>query len=116
MNESILDSIKALLGPGEDYDHFDSDIIMHINTAFSILYQLGVGTKAFTITGPEETWNDYLEDWTNLNDIKTYIYLRVKMLFDPPSSGTVMEALKENLRELEWRINVEVDPPAKETT
>lgn len=116
MNESILDSIKKLLGPGEDYDHFDQDIIMHINSVFSILYQLGVGAKAFTITGSNETWSDYLDDWTNLNDIKTYIYLRVKMLFDPPSSGTVMEALKENLRELEWRINVEVDPSSKETT
>lgn len=116
MDESILNSIKKLLGPEADYNHFDQDIIMHINTVFVILYQLGVGKKSFMITDDSATWSDYLDDWTNLEAIKTYIYLKVRLVFDPPSSSSVMEAIKENIRELEWRINVEVDPPKEETT
>lgn len=116
MDESILNSIKKLLGPGEEYNHFDQDIIMHINSVFVILYQLGVGLKSFMIEDDSATWSDYLDDWTNLNLIKTYIYLKVRLMFDPPSSSSVMEAIKENIRELEWRINVEVDPPKEETT
>ena len=116
MDESILNSIKKLLGPGEEYAHFDQDIIMHINSVFVILYQLGVGLKSFMIEDDSATWSDYLDDWTNLNLIKTYIYLKVRLMFDPPSSSSVMEAIKENIRELEWRINVEVDPPKEETT
>lgn len=116
MDESILNSIKKLLGPGEEYAHFDQDIIMHINSVFVILYQLGVGLKSFMIEDDSATWSDYLDDWTNLSLIKTYIYLKVRLMFDPPSSSSVMEAIKENIRELEWRINVEVDPPKEETT
>lgn len=116
MDESILNSIKKLLGPGEEYNHFDQDIIMHINSVFVILYQLGVGLKSFMIEDDSATWSDYLDDWTNLNLIKTYMYLKVRLMFDPPSSSSVMEAIKENIRELEWRINVEVDPPKEETT
>ena len=92
--DSILQSIKKLLGPTEDYTHFDADIILHINSAFASLQQLGA------------TWQEYLGDEKTLEFVKTYIYLRVRMLFDPPTMGSVMEAMKEALRETEWRITV----------
>lgn len=105
--DSILQSIKKLLGPTEDYTHFDADIILHINSAFASLQQLGVGPEeGFTIQDAGATWQDYLGDEKTLEFVKTYIYLRVRMLFDPPTMGTVMEAMKEALRETEWRITV----------
>ena len=108
--ESILQSIKKLLGPTEDYSHFDNDIILHINSAFATLHQLGVGPEeGFVIQGAEETWQDYLGDEKLLEFVKTYIYMKVRLLFDPPTIGAVMEALKEAIRETEWRITVVAD-------
>ena len=106
--ESILTSIKKLLGIGEDYDKFDVDIITHINTAFSILRQLGVGPKkGFSISGVDDVWNDFIpEDDAQFQDVKTYIYLKVKLVFDPPLSASVIESMKESIHELEWRMNV----------
>lgn len=111
MNSSILLTIKKMLGLAQDYTIFDLDIIVQINTALAILTQLGVGpSKGFRIAGTTETWNDLLGDAENLEEVKTFIYLKAKKLFDPPASGTVMEAYKQEEKELEWRINVAVDP------
>ena len=114
MNESILVSIKKLLGIAEDYNHFDTDIIMHINTVFMILMQLGVGpTSGFSILDDSAVWSDYLPTGQQLESVKTYMYLRVKMMFAPPQSGTVIQSTENLIKELEFRLNVEVDPEKK---
>lgn len=105
--ESILTSIKKLLGIDEEYEHFDSDIIMHINSVFMILNQLGVGpTEGFSIKDKTTTWGDFVTDLTKVEAIKSYVYLKVKLLFDPPLSSSVMESINRTISELEWRINV----------
>ena len=110
--ESILTSIKKLLGIEEEYDHFDPDIIMHINTVFMILNQLGVGPEeGFSIQDAESTWVDFMPAGSNLEAVKTYMHHRVKLMFDPPSSSAVMEATNRIINELEWRLNMAVDPP-----
>lgn len=109
--ESILTSIKKLLGIAEGYTHFDDDIIIHINSVFSILNQLGVGpTKGFFIEDDSSTWLDFVSDDSVIQFVKTYVYLKVKLIFDPPQSSAVMEAMNRQISELEWRINVAVDP------
>lgn len=104
--DSILTSIKKLLGPTEEQEHFDTDIIIHINTVFSVLNQLGVGKDGFSISDKTAVWSDFIEDETRFNDVKTYVYLRVKMLFDPPQNGTVIASIEKTISELEWRLNV----------
>lgn len=114
MSDSILISIKKLLGITEEYTHFDADILMHINMAFMVLYQLGVGPSTpFSISDASATWSDFLGDSLDLAGVKTYIYQKVKLVFDPPQSSAAITALKESIAELEWRLNVTVDP--KET-
>lgn len=111
MEDSILESIKKLLGLTPDYAQFDQDVIIHINTYLGVLNQLGVGKNGFYIEGSDETWEEFLEDHNvSLNEVKTYVYLRVKMVFDPPSSSLVSEAMNKNIDELTWRLNVKVDP------
>ena len=111
MEQSIFRSIKALLGPDADYDVFDQDIIIFINTAIATLTQLGVGPSGgFRITGESETWSDFLGEREDLESIKTYIYMKVRMAFDPPESSFVMSAYQDTCKELEWRLNVAVDP------
>ena len=113
--ESILTSIKKLLGVPDDYDHFDSDIIMHINSVFMILNQLGIGPEeGFTIADKTATWEDFLHSGKNLESVKSYVHLKVKLLFDPPMSSTVMEAMKQMISELEWRLNVQAELNGKE--
>lgn len=108
--ESILTSIKKLLGIAEDYEHFDSDIIMHINTVLMILTQLGVGPKeGFSITDKSYTWDDFVDDVTQIEAVKSYVYLKVKLLFDPPLSSAVIESTNRLISELEWRLNVATD-------
>ena len=111
MEESILTSIKKLLGMTEDYTNFDTDIIIHINSAFMVLNQLGVGpSDGFSIEDDSATWDEYIpEDDKRLEAIKTYIYLKTRLVFDPPQSGTVMDALKQSIHEYEWRLNVQAD-------
>lgn len=105
--DSILTSIKKLLGITEDYTHFDTDIIMHINGVFMILRQLGVGPEGgFTISDASAVWSDFLPEGTNLELVKSYTYQKVRMLFDPPQSSAVMEAMKRSIDEFEWRLNV----------
>ena len=110
--ESILTSIKKLLGIAEEYEHFDNDIIMHINSVFMILTQLGVGpSKGFMITDSSASWDDFLpEDREKLQAVKTYMYMKVRLMFDPPTSSAVMESMNRTISELEWRLNVAVDP------
>ena len=105
--ESILTSIKKLLGITEEYTHFDADIIMHINSVFMVLNQLGVGpAKCFRITGDAEIWDDFLLDKLDLESVKSYIHLKVKLLFDPPLSSSVMEATNRLIGEFEWRLRL----------
>ena len=109
--DSILTSIKKLLGITEEYEHFDPDIIMHINSAFMILNQLGVGPEeGFSIRDKSSTWDEFIPEGSNLEAVKTYVHLKVKLMFDPPLSSTVIEAIKSQINELEWRLNVSVDP------
>lgn len=113
--ESILTSIKKLLGIEEDYEQFDPDIIMHINTVFALLKRMGVGpSKGFSIQDDEAVWEDYITEDSDaiLESVKTYIYLKVKMIFDPPNGSAVLEAMKENIKELEWSLNFEADAMA----
>lgn len=108
--ESILTSIKKLLGIEEDYEHFDQDIIIHINSALMILTQLGVGpSRGFMISDKTSLWSDFIPDEHGLEAVKTYIYLKVKLLFDPPLSSSVIELINRSISELEWRINIMVD-------
>ena len=110
MQESILASIKKLLGITEEYTHFDADIIMHINSVFMILMQLGIGpANGFSITGDSEVWSDFLSDVAWLESVKSYVYLKVKLLFDPPQSGTVIGSMEKLITEFEWRCQEEKD-------
>lgn len=109
--ESILTSIKKLLGIAEEYTHFDTDIIMHINSVFSILTQIGVGpSEGFFITDDSASWADFLPEDARLELVKSYVYLKTKLMFDPPDRSSVMEATKSMINELEFRISVTVDP------
>ena len=108
--DSILTSIKKLLGITEDYEHFDQDVIIHINSALSVLTQLGVGPEAgFFIEDSSAIWSDFVGNTSKLELIKTYIYLKVRLVFDPPTSSAVIDAINRQISELEWRINVTVD-------
>lgn len=107
--ESILISVKKLLGIDKDYDAFDMDIIIHINTVFMILNQLGIGPDGFAITGYSERWNDFTCGDKMLEAVKSYMYLKVATMFDPPTVGAVAESKNRAISELEWRLNVLVD-------
>ncbi len=112
ITESILTSIKKLLGIDANYTHFDADLIMHINSVFSILTQMGVGpTDGFFITGDEETWADFIiNDPNSFLLLKSYVYLKVRLLFDPPLSSAVIESINRQISEFEWRLFVAADP------
>jgi hypothetical protein len=110
--ESILTSIKLLLGMTEDYDAFDPHIIMHINSVFTILKQLGVGPeKGFRIEDKTVTWNDYITETEDLtfDSVKTYVYAKVRLIFDPPASSAHIQALKELINEFEWRLKTDAE-------
>lgn len=124
--ESILTSIKKLLGIAEEYEHFDTDIIIHINSVFMTLKQLGVGpAKGFVISSGLETWEQFLgyssvsepyvpyseteDQKVYLEAVKTYIYIKVKLVFDPPANSSLAEAMKRQADEIEWRLNAEVE-------
>lgn len=107
--DSILISIKKLIGPGELDDHFDPDIIMLINSALSRLSQLGVGPEGgFRIQNATSTWKDFIGDAENLEDVKEYVYLKVRTVFDPPAKA-VLDSFIARIKELEWELNVKVD-------
>jgi hypothetical protein len=106
MEESILKSTKKILGLADNYTQFDQDVITHINAAFSILDQLGVGPDGgFFIDDDTSLWSDYTVPANQLHLIKTYVYLKVRLLFDPPTTSFLIEATTNQLREYEWRLN-----------
>lgn len=108
--DSILNSVKKMIGFSEDYDVFDPDLIMHINSAFSVLTQLGVGPKnGFSISGADETWSLYFAGQEPIEMVKSYMYLKVRLLFDPPNVGVLHEAMERQVQEFEWRLNVAAD-------
>ena len=107
MDESIFLSVKKLLGLSEAYDVFDADVITHINSSLSTLNQLGLGPEdGFSITGPDELWSQFLNDDKKLNNAKSYVYLKVRLLFDPPTTSFAINAFEKQIEELEWRLNV----------
>ena len=105
--ESILISIKKLLGIAADYTQFDADIIMHINTVFMVLNQLGVGPKdGFIIEDDLAVWEDFIQGRKKIEATKTFVYLKVRLLFDPPASSAAIESINRQASEYEWRLNV----------
>lgn len=106
--DSILTSIKKLLGISEDYEHFDADITMHINSVLMILTQLGVGPEeGFSIRDKAATWTDFLgEDTALLEGVRSYVYMKVRLMFDPPTSSAAIESITRLANEFEWRLNV----------
>jgi hypothetical protein len=106
MIDSILTSTKKILGLGEDYTAFDEDIITHINSTFSIVHQLGIGPEdGFMIMDESATWNDIDINQSQLNLLRTYVFLRVRMLFDPPTTSFLIEATNKQLQEYEYRLS-----------
>ena len=107
---SILTSIKKQLGPTEEQTEFDPDIILAINTALFSANQLGIGpTEGFSITSKEETWDNLIGTRKDLAGIKMYVYLKVKLAWDPPQAGYLIDAIKEQIKELEFRLNTQAE-------
>lgn len=108
MDDSILNSVKHMLGSCDDY--FDSDLITFINGVFSTLMQLGVGPKTgFAISGSSETWSSFTDNKPELEMVKTYVYTKVRLRFDPPQGSSVLQLMQQDANELEWRLNVATD-------
>ena len=106
-SDSILISTKEICGIAEDYDAFDTDIITFINSAFFTLHQLGVGpTSGFSITDDKTSWSDYSSDQKVIDAVKPYIFFKVRIGFDPPTSSYVLTSMENQIKELEWRLNV----------
>lgn len=107
MADSILDTVKKVLGIEADYTAFDPAIIMHINSVFVTLQQLGIGpVEGFFIEDDSKEWVDFLGPDPTLNNVKTYVCLRVRLIFDPPTTSFAIDSMKRQVEELEWRINV----------
>lgn len=113
--ESILNSIKQLLGIDENENHFDTDIMIHINSVFSNLYQMGVGPdEPFQIGDTSAVWSDFTDNDAVFSNVKTYMYLKVKQVFDPPSNSSILTAFDNQIKELEWRLTVGASNKAME--
>lgn len=111
MQDSILMTIRKLVCGDPYADHFDTDLLVHINACFSILNQLGVGPEnGFVVTDETQSWSSYISDNYILNMVKTYVTLKVRVIFDPPLTSSVLEAMNKEISQLEWRLNVAVDP------
>jgi len=111
LGDSILESVKQDLGASEWDDAFDSSLIRYINTAIMVLSQLGVGPGGgYTISSKDDTWEDYINEGDDIEGVRTYISKKVKIMFDPASSSFINESDKAICDELEWRLNVAVDP------
>lgn len=111
IRESILLSVKDALGIVPEYTPFDNAIVMHINSTFATLFQLGIGptTDQFHITGASETWTDFIADQTDVEFVRSYMYMKVRMLFDPPETATLFDAFGNQIKEMEWRLRVAGD-------
>ena len=111
--ENILDSIKKLLGIDEADLNFDQELIMHINSVFMVLNQLGIGpVGGFKISSNEEVWTDFVGTRLDLESVKSYIYLKVRLLFDPPQNSFLVGSIEKQIVENEWRLQVQVEPYA----
>ena len=109
--DNILESVKLMLGIQNEYTPFDQQILMHINSVFTILHQLGVGPTNLFIANSMSLWSEFLTgDSIDLEHVKSYVYLRVRLLFDPPTSSFVLDAIEKQIQEIGWRLNVFVDP------
>ena len=109
-NASILNDIKSLCGVPEDGLDFDTALILHCNTVFAGLAQMGLGpSTGFYIIDSTWNWSDLIEGQVNLHNVKSYVYLKVKLLFDPPANATLISSMKEQIDELEWRIRMELE-------
>jgi hypothetical protein len=110
MEQSILDSVKKVLQIGPDDDSFDLDVMIHINSAFSTLHDLGVGpVEGFTIQNGTDTWNDFIPtavDPVQQNQVKTFVILNTRLLFDPPATSFQLEAFQKQIDQITWRISV----------
>lgn len=116
MEDSILVSIRQKLGPSGAYDVFDPQLIDFINTAFGRLHQLGIGPKErFSIHDASALWSDF-DEAGGMNEIRTYVYLKVRMLFDPPSNSSVLNSYNEQIKEMEWELNALFDHSIDGTT
>lgn len=110
MSESILYTIKIMLGLEKDYDAFDIEIVTYINSALFTLSQLGVGPEeGFSITGSDEIWSNFIDEKSNLIAVQTYIKLKVQLLFDPPSNSFAVDAINKQIDELTWRLCLEAE-------
>lgn len=108
MADSVLTSTKKALGLAEDYPAFDPEIIMHINSVFSTLYQLGFGPKdGFLVEDKEQTWEEFIGERKNVASLKSYMYLKVRLLFDPPATSFAITAAQDQIKEFEFRLNVQ---------
>ena len=108
-SESILETVRAMIVGEEDSDDFDRDLIVHINSMFNFLHQCGVGpSEGFSISDDSATWADFVDD-QRLNMVKSYIALKTRLVFDPPTSSFVLSALKEDVAEMEWRLKEQAE-------
>lgn len=113
--DSILNTTKKAIGPTAQYEYFDPEIIMHINSVFMDLEQIGVGPSHFTIEDDTTLWSDFLpDDDLNLEAVKSYMFLRVKLLFDPPTNSSMVQAMERQVDKWEWRLNHAVETRSKE--
>lgn len=107
-NDSILNSVKKMLGLGSEYNPFDTEIIIHINSVFASLSQMGVGpTEGFMIEDSSTIWSEFIGDDKLINSVKSYMYLKVKLLFDPPTNSALIESINNQIRELEYRLYIQ---------
>lgn len=114
-NDSILNTIKKLLGINPENTDFDMDIIIHINSVFSTLRQLGIGNEnGYKITNSQNLWNEFIDDNKYLEEVKSYMYLKVRLLFDPPQNSFLVDSFKKSIDEYEWRFTVISDEIKKE--
>lgn len=112
MINSILDSTKKNLGIAPEYKAFDADIVTHINSVFATLQQLGVGpVEGFMIEDESDTWDTFLGGDVPLNQVKTYVHMRIRLIFDPPANSFGISSMNDQIKEMEWRMMVYVDPP-----
>lgn len=117
VQNSILHDVKQMVGQEWDDNTYDLDIIVHINSVFFELQQIGVGDESgFEISDETTLWDAYLGGDKNLNAVKTYIYIKVRLLFDPPSTGPLLTSLEKQAEKLEWRLMVHTDPPLSSLT
>lgn len=109
MTESVLDTIKTMIGPSVLYDGFDTDLMVHINSTLMYLAQMGVVPDGTKITSNSNTWHDIIGDETKLEGIKSYLYFKARIMFDPPASATILTAYQEEIKQLEWRMFITCD-------